>query len=188
MPKQFKESPQTAQLAKDGKLPPVEKRLPEEPLVLKPTSEVGKYGGNWRMAFTGPADTQNMERHMHDHILYWDPLMQKVVPHVAKGWDVQDGGKTILIKLRKGHRWSDGNPFTADDILFWYEDLYLNEDLNPSKAAFMAIGGKQGTVQKVDFTPSGPMLTVNTPCSSRSFLLARSGSPATWPTAATRWG
>jgi peptide/nickel transport system substrate-binding protein len=47
-------------------------------------------------------------------------------------------------------KWSDGEPFTADDIMFWYEDLYLNKDLNPSKANFMAIGGKQGTVEKVD--------------------------------------
>ncbi|HZQ98537.1 MAG TPA: ABC transporter substrate-binding protein [Chloroflexota bacterium] len=152
MPKQFKEAPMLADLVKAGKLPPVEKRLPEEPLVLKPTDAIGQYGGNWRMAFTGPADTQNMERHMHDHLIYWDPKVEKVVPHIAKGWDVQDGGKTILIHLRKGHKWSDGEPFTADDIMFWYEDLYLNEDLNPSKAAFMAIGGKQGTVSKVDET------------------------------------
>lgn len=151
-PKTFKESPLVAAMVKDGKLPEVAKRLPEQPLVLKPAGEVGKYGGNWRMAFTGPADTQNMERHMHDHLIYWDPQMEKVVPHIAQGWDIQDGGRTIVIKLRKGHKWSDGKPFTADDIMFWYDDLYLNEDLNPTKAAFMAIGGKQGTVSKIDET------------------------------------
>jgi peptide/nickel transport system substrate-binding protein len=151
-PKTFKEAPMLADLVKAGKLPSVDKRLPEEPLVLKPTDEVGKYGGNWRMAFTGPADKQNMERHNHDHILYWDAKVEQVVPHVAKGWEVQDGGKTIVLKLRKGMKWSEGEPFTADDILFWYEDLYLNDDLNPSKASFMAVGGKQGTVAKVDDT------------------------------------
>src|SRR5438093_485867 len=60
--------------------------------------------------------------------------------------------KPGAVGLPEGHKWSDGNPFSADDIMFWYEDLYLNEDLNPSKAAFMAIGGKQGTVTKVDET------------------------------------
>jgi ABC-type transport system substrate-binding protein len=150
MPKQFKEAPILAEQVKAGKLPSVDKRLPEEPLVLKPTDEVGKYGGNWRMAFTGPADTQNMERHNHDHLIYWDAKVETIVPHIAKGWEIQDGGKTIVIKLRKGMKWSDGEPFTADDILFWYEDLYLNDDLNPSKQAFMAIGGKQGTVAKID--------------------------------------
>jgi peptide/nickel transport system substrate-binding protein len=149
-PKQFKEAPMLADLVKAGKLPPVEQRLPSEPLVIQPTNEIGKYGGNWRMAFTGPADSQNMERHNHDHLIYFDAKVEQLVPNVAKGWDVQDGGRTVVIKLRQGMKWSDGQPFTADDIMFWYEDLYLNDDLNPAKAAFMAIGGKQGTVEKVD--------------------------------------
>jgi len=140
-PKQLKEAPMLAEQVKAGKLPPVEQRLPQEPLVLQPTNEVGKYGGNWRMAFTGPADKQNMERHNHDHLIYWDAKVETIVPNVAKGWEVQDGGKTIVIKLRKGMKWSDGQPFTADDILFWYEDLFLNDDLNPARASFMSIGG-----------------------------------------------
>jgi len=84
------------------------------------------------------------------HSGYWDAKVETVVPNVAQGWDIQDGGNTIVIKLRKGMKWSDGQPFTADDIMFWYQDLYLNEELNKTKAAFMAIGGKQGTVQKID--------------------------------------
>jgi peptide/nickel transport system substrate-binding protein len=150
MPKQFKEAPLLADLVKAGKLPPVEQRLPEQPLVLQPTDAIGTYGGNWRMAFTGPADKQNMERHNHDHLLYWDAKVETVVPNVAQGWEAQDGGKTIIIKLRKGMKWSDGHPFTTDDIMFWYQDLYQNEELNATKAAFMAIGGKQGTVEKID--------------------------------------
>jgi peptide/nickel transport system substrate-binding protein len=149
-PKQFKEAPMLADLVKAGKLPPLDQRLPEEPLVIQPTNEIGKYGGNWRMAFTGPADKQNMERHNHDHLIYWDAKVETIVPNVAKGWEIQDGGKTILIKLRKGMKWSDGQPFTADDIVFWYEDLFLNEDLNPAKASFMYIGGQFGTVEKID--------------------------------------
>lgn len=150
MPKQFKEAPMLADLVKAGQLPPVQQRLPDEPLVLQPTNEIGKYGGNWRMAFTGPADKQNMERHNHDHLIFWDPKVENLVPHIAKGWDIQDGGRTIVLKLRKGMKWSDGQPFGADDIMFWYQDMYLNEELNPSKASYMAIGGKQGTVEKID--------------------------------------
>jgi peptide/nickel transport system substrate-binding protein len=151
-PKQFKEAPSVAQLVKDGKLPAVEKRLPEEPLVLKPAAETGKYGGNWRMAFTGPADDQNMQRHFHDHLLYWDAKMEKVVPHVAKSWEAKDGGRTIVFNLRKGMKWSDGEPFTADDFVFWYEDMFLNEDLVPAKASWMMIGGKIGKVEKLSET------------------------------------
>jgi peptide/nickel transport system substrate-binding protein len=150
MPKQFKEAPMLSELVRGGQLPPVEQRLPKEPLVLQPTDEIGKYGGNWRMAFTGPADKQNMERHNHDHLIYWDAKVETIVPHIAKGWDIRDGGKTIVFKLREGMKWSDGHPFTADDFVFWYQDVYLNEDLNPSRQAFMAVGGKQGTVEKID--------------------------------------
>ena len=53
MPKAFKEAPMLAELVKAGKLPPVEQRLPAEPLVVKPVHEIGKYGGTWRRAFTG---------------------------------------------------------------------------------------------------------------------------------------
>jgi peptide/nickel transport system substrate-binding protein len=146
-PKAFKQSPATP-----ANLPPVEQRIPSEPLVLKPAGEIGKFGGTWRMGFTGPGDGQNMDRHVHDHLIYWDAKVEQLVPHVAKGWEVQDGGKTFVFHLRKGHKWSDGKPFTADDIMFWYEDLYMNEDLNPTRASFMAINGKQGKVEKLSET------------------------------------
>lgn len=152
IPSKFNESPLLAAKVKAGQLPPVEQRLPQDPLVYKPVDQIGKYGGTWHRAFTGPADTQNMERIMHDHFVFWDPTITKVVPNIAKSWDITDGGKTFVFHLRKGMKWSDGQPFTADDIMFWYEDEYLNNDLNPSKANFMAIGGKQGTVTKIDDT------------------------------------
>jgi peptide/nickel transport system substrate-binding protein len=58
-PKQFSEAPQLAELVKAGKLPPVAERLGQDPLVIKPVHEIGKYGGTWRRGFTGPADFWN---------------------------------------------------------------------------------------------------------------------------------
>jgi peptide/nickel transport system substrate-binding protein len=139
-----------AELVRQGKLPPVKDRLPEEPLVIKPTNEIGRYGGTWRAGFTGAADGQNPDRILHNHLLFWDTMVTKVVPHIIKSWEVADGGKTFTFYLRKGMKWSDGAPFTADDIMFWYEDMYLNNDLNPSKQVWNAIGGKQGVWEKVD--------------------------------------
>ena len=49
-------------------------------------------------------------------------------------------------------KWSDGKPFTADDFVFWFEDIYRNKDLVPTPSAALAINGKQGTVEKVDAT------------------------------------
>src|SRR5215471_14518501 len=48
-----------AELVKAGKLPPVQERIGQDPLVVKPLREIGKYGGTWRRGFTGPFDTSN---------------------------------------------------------------------------------------------------------------------------------
>ena len=150
-PKQFKEAPTLTDLVKAGKLPPVEKRLPEEPLVVKPVHEIGKYGGTWRRGFTGPADGENGNRLVAvDKFVFWDYTGTKIMPSLAKDWKVSDDGKTITLYLRKGAKWSDGTPFTADDVMFWYEDIYLNKDLTPTPLPEMAIGGKQGKIVKID--------------------------------------
>jgi peptide/nickel transport system substrate-binding protein len=74
MPKAFKEAPQLAELVKAGKLPPVAERIGQDPLVIKPLSSVGKYGGTWRAGFTGPADFWNGFRCCSgpDHLMFWD--------------------------------------------------------------------------------------------------------------------
>ncbi|MGH8915559.1 MAG: ABC transporter substrate-binding protein, partial [Acidimicrobiia bacterium] len=46
--------------------------------------------------------------------------------------------------------WSDGEPFTADDILFWYEDIYNNDELHPGQSPDLQIGGKDVVIEKVD--------------------------------------
>lgn len=149
---EYQESPLLSELVKAGKLPSVEQRLPVEPLVIKPVSEVGVYGGTWHSGFTGPADGQNMARIVHDHLLFWNNEVTQVVPQIAKSWDISTDGKIITFHLRTGLKWSDGSPFNADDILFWYEDLFLNDELNPTKASWMSIGGARGKVEKIDNT------------------------------------
>jgi len=150
-PKKFGEAPMLAELVKTGKLPPVEKRIPEEPMVVKPLHSIGKYGGIWHRAFTGPADAENGNRIVStDKILFWDYTGTKVMPCVAKDWKVSDDGRIVAILLRKGMMWSDGHPFTADDFLFWYEDIYLNKDLQPTPDPFFAVNGKPGSLRKRD--------------------------------------
>ena len=151
-PKTLNEAPQLAALVKAGKLPPVAERTGQDPLVIKPLHEIGKYGGTWRGGFTGPADFWNGYRCCSgpDHLLFWDYTGDKVTPNIAKGYEVQDGGRTLVLHLRRGMKWSDGKPFTADDFVFWFEDIYRNKDLVPTPSAAMAINGKQGVVEKVD--------------------------------------
>ena len=123
-PKTFKEAPTLDAQVKAGKLPPVEKRLPDESqlLVIKPLREIGKYGGNWRRAFTGPADHENANRiNSADKILTFDYTGTRIVPSLARDWKVSDDGKTTTIYLRKGAKWSDGKPLTADDFTVAFE-------------------------------------------------------------------
>ncbi len=89
-PKQFQEAPELADLVKAGKLPPVDQRLPQEPMVLKPLRSVGKYGGTWRRGFLGPGDSENGNRmRSADKLLFWDVTGTKIVPNVAKGWEIR---------------------------------------------------------------------------------------------------
>ena len=152
-PKSFKEAPALAELVKAGTLPPVQERVSQDPLVIKPLREIGKYGGTLRRAFTGPGDKFNGRRFVGlDNVLYWDYSCTKIVPNIARGWEEKDGGRTLLINLRRGMKWSDGQPFTADDFMFWFEDMYQNKDLVPAPMVQMMINGKPVTLEKVDAT------------------------------------
>ena len=150
-PAKLGEAPMLAEMVKAGKLPPIEQRIPDEPLVIKPMREIGKYGGTWRRGFTGPADGENFNRVMGaEKPLHVDYTGNNIVPAVAKSWELRDGGKNIRLSLRKGMKWSDGQPFTADDWMFWFDDIYSNKEIVPVGTAEMSINGKLGKMVKID--------------------------------------
>ncbi|MEE8302201.1 MAG: ABC transporter substrate-binding protein [Candidatus Tectomicrobia bacterium] len=151
-PKTFNEAPQLAELVKQGKLPPVAERIGQDPLVIKSVHGIGKYGGFWRRGFSGPADLWNGIRCCSgpDSILYWEYTGTNPTPNIAKGWKVTDGGKTTIIFLRRGMKWSDGHPFTADDFVFWYDHVLRNKELTPTFPSYFTINGKQGRLEKID--------------------------------------
>lgn len=152
-PAKLGEAPMLAEQVKAGKLPPVEQRVPDEPLVIQPVHEIGKYGGTWRRGFTGPGDVENGNRiNASDKPLFWDFSGTEIVPSVARGWEQSADGKTFTLFLRKGMKWSDGAPLTADDFVFWFEDLYSNKEIVPTPIADMQPQGKPGRVVKLDDT------------------------------------
>jgi peptide/nickel transport system substrate-binding protein len=147
----YKEAPLLAEQVKAGKLPPVDQRLPAEPLVVPVVERVGQYGGVWRRGFLGPADANNYVRVVYDALVRFSPDGAKIEPKIAAGWDASKDFRTWTIKLRRGARWSDGAPFTADDILFWYRDVVLNKDLTPAVPAWIRnADGTPAVVEKVD--------------------------------------
>ncbi len=147
----FNEAPQLAELVKQRKILPLKQRLPQEPLVVVPVEEIGEYGGTWHRVYLGPSDLMNF------YTITYDPLLRRdredpsqIEPNVAKEWEFSNDGKTLTVKLRRDMRWSDGKPFTADDILFWYNDIILNNELTPSKPAWLMVDNTLGKVEKID--------------------------------------
>jgi peptide/nickel transport system substrate-binding protein len=147
----YKEAPALADQVKGGKLPPVEARLPEKPLVVPVAEKVGDYGGVWRRAFLGPADANNYVRVVYDALFRFSPDGAKIEPKIAESAEPSADYKTWTIKLRKGAKWSDGQPFTANDILFWYKDVLLNKELTPTLPGWIRnADGTPAKVEKVD--------------------------------------
>ena len=146
----YKEAPALAELVTAGKLPRVDQRLPENPLVV-PAEEIGQYGGVWRRGFLGPSDFNGVNRVIYDVLARFGPDGATIEMKLAESVTASADYRTWTVKLRKGTKWSDGSPFTTDDILFWYKDVLLNKDLVPAMPGWMLNKDASPVqVQKVD--------------------------------------
>ena len=142
-PRDFTEAPRWRAAVEAGALPTVGERLPARPLIVRPPHQEGPYGGTWRRLGTGPADVGVFEdRIAYEGPVRWDAMGREVLPNLATSWEVQDGGRAFLMRLREGVRWSDGEPFDAQDLAFWHEHVLLNRELTPSVPAAFAPGGE----------------------------------------------
>lgn len=145
----FNEAPVLAEKVKTGLLPPVDKRLPTSPAVVKPVDRPGTYGGTWRRAYTGLSDLVGARRVLYDPLVRWSPDY-KILPNLAAKWDVSEDGRVFTFYLVQGVRWSDGQPFTADDILFYIEDILLEKELTPTLPRWIVPTGIPPKVTKID--------------------------------------
>lgn len=148
--KKGKEAPSLAADVKAGDLPVLKHRLPDRPRVIQPIDQLGSYGGTWRNAIVGTDVNSIIGTWKYDPLVMWDRDWKQVVPNVAEDVKVTGGGREYLFTLRKGMKWSDGEPFTADDIMFWYEAVFLNKELTPVIPNFLKFGGKPMVAEKVD--------------------------------------
>ncbi len=147
---QYKEAPMLAARVAAGGLPPVENRLPEKPFVVKPLDRAGAYGGTLRGALTGTADFWGYRTVVRTSLVEWAPGEARVVPALAESFEVSADRLTYTFRLRKGLRWSDGNPFTADDIEFYYKAIAKNKALTPNFPQWLTTGGKPAEIKKID--------------------------------------
>lgn len=140
----YQEAPMLRKLVAAGKLPPVKERLPEEPLVVAPLCEIGKYGGTWRRLAITPQDSLMSHRLGYEPLVRWDRGGTRPTPGVAKAWKIENGGRRYILYLRKGIKWSDGRPFTSEDVLYWFEDVATSKELSGS---FIALAPKDTTLR-----------------------------------------
>ncbi|MEM7537779.1 MAG: ABC transporter substrate-binding protein [Chloroflexota bacterium] len=146
-----KEAPALAEMVAAGTLPPLEERLPLEPMVVEPEESIGTYGGTWRAGLRGGSDRAWIYRTIgYEQMTRWERDWSGVRPNVAQGWDVSEDSTEYTFYLREGMRWSDGEPFTSDDVVFWYEDVLMNEELTPSVPNWLMAGDEPVAVEAVD--------------------------------------
>jgi peptide/nickel transport system substrate-binding protein len=147
----YHEAPQLEELVKAGKLPPVDERLPLEPVVHTPVEEVGQYGGTWHRAAVGAGDVQMTARLPYENWVRWDSMGAMLVPNLMKAWDVSADGTVFTFYLRQGMKWSDGEPFTADDILFMFDDHWGNAEISTNGVpSWLKVKGEPVKAEKVD--------------------------------------
>jgi len=142
-----------AERVQAGQLPSVDERLPEEPMVITPLQEIGQYGGTVQ-AVSDSAGRYGWDARVfvseREYLLKLDSTCLGIVPNLASSWEMSEDAKTMTLHLRQGVKWSDGEPWGADDIMFWYEDVLLNDDLTPVKPYNWTWDGELMKMEKID--------------------------------------
>ena len=132
-------------------LPPLAERIPEDALVMAPYHSIGKYGGTFDvMSNATEAGTSDFLAIRHVNLVRYSDDLQTIVPNVAKGWEWNDDYTQLTFFLRKGHKWSDGHPFTAEDVEYWYENLALNPKIFEKPKNYVLVADKPMTVDVID--------------------------------------
>jgi peptide/nickel transport system substrate-binding protein len=125
----YHEAPDLAEKVQAGSLPPVEERLPANPLVLSPVNVIGKYGGRCRMQTSWLAG--NLEEGMYGYSpVRWIDDGMGIAPGLLDTWSTNDDNSEWSLHMREGVKWSDGEPATMNDTMFWWNDLTIATDKN----------------------------------------------------------
>ncbi|NIA67754.1 ABC transporter substrate-binding protein [Pelagibius litoralis] len=149
----LKETPSLAPMVNAGQLPKVQDRLPQVPRVSVsgPKLSVGKHGGELRMLVTRDKDVRLLNVYGYARLVGYNEALE-VEPDLLERLDVEDG-RIFTLKLREGHRWSDGHPFTSEDFRYFWEDVANNEALNPAgPSQVLRVEGELPEVEFLDET------------------------------------
>ena len=127
-PGAYKEAPALAEQVTAGTLPPVDERLPADPIVTPVREAIGKYGGTLQTASWWP-EVGNVQLYFAvEAPIMWNADLTGYEPALAESFSWSDDGLVFTLNLRKGIKWSDGQPYTSADWKFWWEDMILDEE------------------------------------------------------------
>ena len=151
---EMQEVPFLQEQVRSGALPPVARRIPAQPRIIDVRANgktPGRYGGSLRMLMGDQRDIRMMTIYGYTRLMNYNEAFE-IVPDVLDSLDVSDG-RVFTLHLRKGHRWSDGHPFTAEDFRYWWEDVANNKRLSASGPPLaMMSAGKPPKFEIIDET------------------------------------
>ena len=140
-----------ARIRGNPEMPALADRLPAEPLVVAPYDMIGSYGGTFNaLSNATEAGTSDFMSVRHVNLVRYSDDLTTIVPNVAKSWSWNDDFTQLTFVLREGHKWSDGQPFGAADVEFWYENLQLDPNVIESPKDYVLAGGEAMTVDVLD--------------------------------------
>ena len=132
---EFNQAPMLKERVLNGEIPPLEQRLPDDPIVIEPYEKIGKYGGRITVWHTTLDSFLNYDGqfagNMRTNAGTATPDGRKVKPYLVEDWEFSNNYKEIILYLRKGLKYSDGTPLTADEFIYWWGHVANNKDLNP---------------------------------------------------------
>lgn len=147
---QYKEAPVLQARVLAGELSNVDERLPLEPLVITVEDSIGTYGGQfstWDTGFdTGSCQESTIRR---QNMLWRNPRTTEFEPNVITAWSYNDAFTELTLNIRRGLKWSDGEPVTSADALFWFADITSNEELSPQFSNTFTTVGPDGTRERM---------------------------------------
>ena len=150
----MQETPSLVEQVKSGALPPVDKRIPQKPLIVKQFAGgdgPGKHGGQLNMLISGARDTRLMTIYSYTRLIVYDDKF-KLHPDILESFEVKEG-REFTLKLRAGHKWSDGKPFTTEDFRYFWEDIANNKELSSGGPNVeLMVDGKPPKVEIIDET------------------------------------
>ncbi len=147
------EAPVLAKEVAEGRLPPVNERLPEKPLVAKHEyagfEQAGVYGGTWHNFHSGTDLGAWKMIGAYAPLIRWNWACTDLEPGLAESWSFNEDGTELTLKLRRGVRWSDGEPYTSEAFAFWYE-LCLDDRHRYAPPVWSRVDGEPMTVETPD--------------------------------------